>query len=386
MVGVFAFPALLPTFAAEWRLSNAEAGWIAGIYFAAYAGTVPGPGRRHRPRSTPASSTSSAPAWPRWRRPGFAGLAAGFWSALALRALAGVALAATYMPGLRVLVDRYHGPRRSRAVAFYTSSFSFGTAASFFIAGWLAPRLRLAVGVRRSPPCCAVVAAILVATLPRARPEPAEADRRLLDFRPVLRNRRAMGYVLGYATHCFELFAMRSWLVAFLAFSLAAAAAPGASPPVLAGAGQRRHPERAAGGGGQHRRQRTVRPLRPGAHHHLGDAGHRGGGRRHRLFRRPPLRRRRRHRARLQRPRAARLRRAHRRRAGRRGRRPPGRDHGGALPWSASAPPPSARWSWARSSMRREAAREPSSWGAAFASLAAVGLLGPLALRLSANR
>lgn len=24
MVGVFAFPALLPTFAAEWRLSNAE--------------------------------------------------------------------------------------------------------------------------------------------------------------------------------------------------------------------------------------------------------------------------------------------------------------------------------------------------------------------------
>jgi MFS family permease len=229
MVGVFAFPALLPTFAAEWRLSNAEAGWIAGIYFAAYAGTVPVlvaatdrvDARLVYVFGAGLAAVASA---------GFASLAAGFWSALALRALAGVALAATYMPGLRVLVDRYHGPRRSRAVAFYTSSFSFGTAASFFIAGWLAPRFgwppvfALAAG-------CAAVAAILVAALPASRPEPAEPDRRLLDFRPVLRNRRAMGYVLGYATHCFELFAMRSWLVAFLAFSLSVAATSGASTP-----------------------------------------------------------------------------------------------------------------------------------------------------------
>lgn len=227
MVGVFAFPALLPTFAAEWRLSNAEAGWIAGIYFAAYAGTVPVlvaatdrvDARLVYVFGAGLAAVASA---------GFAGLAAGFWSALALRALAGVALAATYMPGLRVLVDRYHGPRRSRAVAFYTSSFSFGTAASFFIAGWLAPRFGWPP-VFALAACCAAVAAVLVAALPAARPEPAEPNRRLLDFRPVLRNRRAMGYVLGYATHCFELFAMRSWLVAFLAFSLAATATPGAS-------------------------------------------------------------------------------------------------------------------------------------------------------------
>ena len=41
MAGVFAFPALLPVFFAEWRLSNTEAGWIAGIYFGAYAVSVP---------------------------------------------------------------------------------------------------------------------------------------------------------------------------------------------------------------------------------------------------------------------------------------------------------------------------------------------------------
>ena len=31
MLGVFAFPALLPTFITDWRLSNTDAGWIAGL-------------------------------------------------------------------------------------------------------------------------------------------------------------------------------------------------------------------------------------------------------------------------------------------------------------------------------------------------------------------
>jgi MFS family permease len=44
---------------------------------------------------------------------------------------------------------------------------------------------------------------------------------RLLDFRPVFRNRRAMAYVLAYGAHCWELLGFRSWIVAFLAFSIA---------------------------------------------------------------------------------------------------------------------------------------------------------------------
>ena len=41
-----------------------------------------------------------------------------------------------------------------------------------------------------------------------------------LDFRPVLRNRPALGFMLAYGAHSWELFALRSWLVAFLAFSV----------------------------------------------------------------------------------------------------------------------------------------------------------------------
>jgi hypothetical protein len=48
--------------------------------------------------------------------------------------------------------------------------------------------------------------------------KPAATARKLLDFGPVVRNRPAMGYVLGYGAHCFELYGIRTWLVAFWTF------------------------------------------------------------------------------------------------------------------------------------------------------------------------
>jgi MFS family permease len=218
MAGVFAFPALLPVFFAEWQLSNTEAGWIAGIYFAAYAVSVPVlvaltdriDARVVYVGGALLAAVSSA---------GFAVLAEGFWSGLVLRALAGVALAATYMPGLKVLVDRYQGPRQSRAVALYTSSFSLGTAASFLIAG----EITAAFGWRWAfvaAAVAAVVAATIGLALQRVKPQPLANPAPLLDFRPVFANRDAMAYVLGYGVHCWELFTLRSWTVAFLAFSL----------------------------------------------------------------------------------------------------------------------------------------------------------------------
>jgi cyanate permease len=48
--------------------------------------------------------------------------------------------------------------------------------------------------------------------------EPKPAMGRLLDFAPVFRNTKAMGFVLGYGAHCFELYGIRTWLVAFWTF------------------------------------------------------------------------------------------------------------------------------------------------------------------------
>ena len=61
--------------------------------------------------------------------------AEGLWTALLFRALIGIGLAGTYMPGLRILSDHVEGPLQSRAIAFYTSSFSIGAALSFLMAG-----------------------------------------------------------------------------------------------------------------------------------------------------------------------------------------------------------------------------------------------------------
>src|SRR5690242_12420243 len=54
-------------------------------------------------------------------------------------------------------------------------------------------------------------------TLPR-RISPGGA---LLDFRPVLRNSRAMAWIVGYTVHTWELAALRAWAVTFLAATFA---------------------------------------------------------------------------------------------------------------------------------------------------------------------
>jgi len=74
--------------------------------------------------------------------------------------------------------------------------------------GWRAAFLITGLG-----PVIMVAACI---AMPAVKPEPVQ--RRLFDFRPVLRNRPAMGYVLGYGAHCFELYGIRTWVVAFWTF------------------------------------------------------------------------------------------------------------------------------------------------------------------------
>lgn len=48
------------------------------------------------------------------------------------------------------------------------------------------------------------------------KPKPAPGHP--LDFRPVIKNREALGYIFGYGAHCFELYGMRTWIVSFWTF------------------------------------------------------------------------------------------------------------------------------------------------------------------------
>jgi MFS family permease len=128
---------------------------------------------------------------------GFAFAADGFWSALAWRFVAGIGLAGTYMPGLRALTDRLPERGQARAVAFYTSSFSIGSAGSFAIAGaalelvdWRGAFVVSAIG----PALGALLIWLVLRPAPPDRTH--RADTHVFDFRPVLANRQVMGYVL----------------------------------------------------------------------------------------------------------------------------------------------------------------------------------------------
>jgi len=219
MLGTFTFPALMPLFINEWNLSNTEAGWIAGIFLGGYAVSVPvilsSTDRFDARLVYICGATLTA-----MMLFGFAFFASGFWSALVFRLVAGVGLAATYMPGLRVLVDRYGTDNQARAIAFYTACFSLGTAMSFYFTGQIEGMLgwfetHIIAG------CAAFLSVILVFFSTKPIQPQGHLDRtRFLDFRPVLQNRESMGFIFAYCMHSWELFAMRSWLVVFLTFCL----------------------------------------------------------------------------------------------------------------------------------------------------------------------
>lgn len=63
--------------------------------------------------------------------------------------------------------------------------------------------------------------------------EPKPKQGRLLDFAPVFQNTKAMGFVLGYGAHCFELYGIRTWLVAFWTFVVMKNGHPSVFTPIL---------------------------------------------------------------------------------------------------------------------------------------------------------
>ena len=220
MTGFSAYWSLQLVLQSAWHMSNATAGWLSGAFFGGYVLAVPFltaiTDRIDARYIIILGAALSAAALV-----GLAFLATGFWSALPWRVIAGAGLAGCYMPGLKVLTDRLPKARRARGVAFYTACFSGGTAASYALAGgalewfgWRGAFLFTAAG-----PILCVIA--LVTMVEAREPEAAKKIRRhVLDFRPVLRSRKTMSFIIGYAGHGAELFAMRSWIVPFLVFCL----------------------------------------------------------------------------------------------------------------------------------------------------------------------
>jgi MFS family permease len=218
MTGFACYTTLLPTLMQAWNLNNSEAGLIGGVFYAGYMLAVPAlssltdrvDSRRIYVGACLLSAVGAA---------GFALLANGVMSALFFQFLIGAGLGGTYMPGLKTLTDHLEGKAQSRATAYYTASFGLGSTISIVVSGklallwgWQWAFIFGAIGP--------IAAALLVIyTMPPGRTQSVHAKSpALLDFRPVVKNRATMLYVLGYSAHNYELFGQRSWMVAFLVF------------------------------------------------------------------------------------------------------------------------------------------------------------------------
>jgi len=211
------FLALQPQLQHTWDLSNTETGWVSSAYFTGYMLAVPVLGSL-TDRMDARSIWLGACALAGVGSIGFAAMADSVWSAVALQLVTGAGLAGTYMPGLKVITDRVAGLPTPRHVAFYTTSFTIGSSLSFWIIGQLdaAFSWRVAVALAALGPLagCLLVGLTLrgVAVASHAH-APAGVH-----VKAVLRSSESMRYVIGYAAHVWELFALRAWVVPFIVF------------------------------------------------------------------------------------------------------------------------------------------------------------------------
>jgi MFS family permease len=211
------FAAALNEIAVDWSLNAAQSGWIGGVYFAGYAIAVPFlttatdrmDGRCLYLCSALLGSAASF---------ALATFGHGFVVALALRFLGGIGLAGVHMPGLNMLMDRVDHSYQGRAAGIYTSSYAAGSAGSFLIAGvvdqafgWRATFIAAGFG-----PLLSISALPLLPTPLVDR----RSNKRQPPFRALLHNRTLLAYVAAFSGNTWEVFAVRVWFVAYLAWLL----------------------------------------------------------------------------------------------------------------------------------------------------------------------
>jgi predicted MFS family arabinose efflux permease len=234
LAGFSIVPALLPQFIETWSLTNTQAGWLAGIasagYMVAVIPLVSLTDRRPARQLYLASSALSALSCLG------IGLCDSMLPALGFRALAGIAMAGMYMPGLRALTHGVEGATRARIAAWYTSSFTIGASLSFLFG-----RVGTLLGWRSAFVIAGILGAagVLIAwvALPRGDSRREEAPQPLLGFRPVFANRDVLALIAGYAAAIWGCVGLRQWIVVFLTFSAGEQAADPAQAWIILAVG-----------------------------------------------------------------------------------------------------------------------------------------------------
>ena len=225
LLGFACYAVVLTSLQEEWQLSNLESGLIASAFFFGYMLAVPlatALTDRVDARKVYLVGGLSATLG----LLGMAFFAFNFWTALIFMALNGAGLAGTYMPGLKILSDRIQSGELTRHIAFYTAFFGIGTGFSYLCSGWILSAFgwHYVFSIIALGPFSAFLIVLLLIPPLQHEKWKGPINIRVHDIFPVdkwklvLQDKNASGFIFGYTAHSLELFASRSWLVAFFAF------------------------------------------------------------------------------------------------------------------------------------------------------------------------
>ena len=209
------YVAALPFIQDEWGINNTQAGLVFSAFQAGFAASallvIPLTDRLSARHILVASAAACAVG-----NALFPLAAQDIVTGSLLRALAGAGLVGVYVPGLRVISERFAGKGRGMAMGLFVTAFYAGNGVSLVATGWLLNRLEW-------QDAYLVLSLASFASLPLAwvllrgrRPSlKAGSSSGRLDV-SVLRNRRSRVYIFGYTMHAAELYIVRGWLPAFL--------------------------------------------------------------------------------------------------------------------------------------------------------------------------
>jgi MFS family permease len=212
------YSAILPILKQEWDMNNTRAGMIFSVYQLGYiaSGVLLSilSDRINIKHIFITAALCSA-----FGNLLFALYAHDFTSGMLYRALTGIGMGGTYMPGLKLVAERFEPARRGQAIGIYVGSLVLGGSLSLALTGWLSG----IYGWRIAFIVCSV--GVLIGT--------ALAFPLFAGYRPalhsgseagytgeVIKNRPALLMILGYGAHMWEMYGMRSWLAPFFASAL----------------------------------------------------------------------------------------------------------------------------------------------------------------------
>ncbi len=212
------YSAILPILKSEWGMNNTQAGVIFSVYQLGYIAS-----------GVLLSILSdrlnirwifiSAALWSGIANLLFAFFADDYLSGLILRGLTGIGMGGTYMPGLKLVAERFSSQQRGRAVGIYVGSLVLGASLSLVVPGitagiwgWRGAMIACSVGV--------FIGVLLSLSVFRDY-QPLQRQTGQSSFNvEILHNRPALLVILGYASHMWEMYGMRSWLAPFFAACL----------------------------------------------------------------------------------------------------------------------------------------------------------------------